>query len=87
MSFSWCQGKSLFQMENTKRFSDPCSLTYSVWFSNIRRPYFFRMYERAPWKLLTFYDTKISENTTIQKICMHISWKYCTHYEGSVALL
>ena len=58
MSFSWCQGKSLFQMENTERFSDSHSLTYLVWFGNIRRLYFFRRYERAPWKLLTFLTQK-----------------------------
>ena len=47
-------------MENTERFSDPHSLTYLVWFSNIRRLYFLGRYERASWKLLNFSDTKIS---------------------------
>ena len=54
------------------RSSDPCSLIYSVWISNIRKPCFFMSDNRARGNASLFLNTNPFEKVTIPETHMHI---------------
>ena len=74
-------------MASPDRSLNPCSLTYSVWFGNIRKLCSFGSSERVPWKLLTFRCSQnLFENMTVNAHFRNMHAppppKYCIQSQG-----